>query len=190
MLLQLVAKGLLTGYKQQFSDLGLLGLARYVAGQAKVVVAELNPVVTRWTDESHLRDRDFHLAAFRWREEHRLSTVAHRLKKRLDRGADAARAFGEVQNHLVATARAHVERLILEQFAAAVEALPSGEVRRGLSDLCDLYALERIEHDCGWFLEHGYLEANKSKAIRKMVDQLCSVIRDDAEHLVNAFGIS
>ena len=83
-LLQLVAKALLTGYKRQFGGMRLVGLVRYVAKQAAVAVTELNPVITRLTDEQHLRDPDFQVSAFRWREQHLLAALARRLKKRLD----------------------------------------------------------------------------------------------------------
>ncbi|MBZ0111549.1 MAG: acyl-CoA dehydrogenase family protein [Thermoanaerobaculia bacterium] len=188
-LLQLVAKGLLTGYKQQFSDLNLLGLTRYVAGKTKVVVSELNPVITRRTDEAHLADPEFHVAALKWREDHLLGTVARRLKVRFDRGEDATEVFSTVQTHLLATAKAHIERLVHERFLLVVHDLPEGQLRGALARLCELFALERIERDCGWFLEHGYLEPNKSKAIRKRVERLCAEVRPQAGGLVDAFGI-
>jgi acyl-CoA oxidase len=52
-----------------------------------------------------------------------------------------------------------------------------------------LYALFQIEQNKGWFLEEGYMEAVKTKAIRKMVNQLCWEIRPDALALVDAFAI-
>jgi acyl-CoA oxidase len=188
-LMQLLAKGLLTGYKRQFGGIGLLGLVRYVAARAAATVTELNPIVTRMTDETHLRDREFQLAAFRWREQHLLSTLARRLKKRLDDGADPFDALIAVQDHAVATARAHTERVILEQFAAALGRCESPDLVAVLEPLADLFALHRIELDRGWFQEHGYLEAAKAKAIRKSVNKLCREIRPQALHLVNGFGI-
>ncbi len=53
----------------------------------------------------------------------------------------------------------------------------------------DLYALWRIELDRGWFLEQGYLEPPKAKAIRKLVNRLCRELRGQAVPLVEAFGI-
>jgi acyl-CoA oxidase len=58
-----------------------------------------------------------------------------------------------------------------------------------LATLCDLYALARIEADRGWFLEHGYIEGTKAKAIRKLTNKLCLEIRQQAVPLVDAFGI-
>ena len=55
--------------------------------------------------------------------------------------------------------------------------------------MCDLYALSTIEKNKGWYLEHGYLEGVKSKAIRKEVDILSLELSKEALSLVNSFGI-
>jgi acyl-CoA oxidase len=55
--------------------------------------------------------------------------------------------------------------------------------------LYQLYALSQIEKNKGWYLEDGYMEAVKTKAIRQMVNQLCWEIRPDAVSLVKAFDI-
>jgi acyl-CoA oxidase len=188
-LMQLVAKGLLTGYRRQFGEMKLLGLVRFLAGQAATAVAELNPIVTRMTDEDHLLDREFQLGAMRWREEHLLGTLARRLKKRIDAGQDAFQALIEVQDHAVELARAHNERVVLERFAEVVGSTAGPDLAAVLGTLCDLYALHRIEADRGWFLEHGYLEAGKAKAIRKLVTRLCGEVRLQALPLVDAFDI-
>ena len=59
-LLQLVAKGLLTELKEQFEEMRTLALIREVTARAGTAVAELNPMITRKTDEEHLLDPDFH----------------------------------------------------------------------------------------------------------------------------------
>ncbi len=188
-LLQLVAKGLLSGYKRQFGEMNLFGLVRYLSGRALTSVAELNPLVTRVTSESHLRGREFQLGALRWREEHLLASVARRLKKRIDSGMDSFHALIECQDHLVETARAHVERVVLESFSGGVKRILEPDVKAALEPLVDLFALSVIERDRGWFLEHGYLEPSKAKAIRKQVNKLCREVRRQAVHLVDAFGI-
>jgi len=177
-LLQLVARGLLTEYKQQFSDMNFLGVVKLVADRAATAISELNPVVTRMTDESHLRDPEFQLGAF-----------GYRIKKRLDDGQDSFVAFTECQDHLINLAKAHVERVILEQFAQGVARVNDDDLRPVLKLLCDLFALSRIEVDKGWFLENGYIEGGKAKAIRGQVEKLCQELRPDAVHLVNAFAI-
>ena len=188
-LLQLLAKSLLTGYKRQFTEMSVLGLARHVALQAATVVAELNPLVTRRTDEEHLRDREFQLAALEWRSDHLLGTLARRIKRRLEAGKDSFSAMIEVQDHAVALAKAHTERVVLEQFAAAIKACTDPSLVEILDTVCNLYALHRIESDRGWFQEHGYIEGSKAKAIRDLVNQLCTEVREQAVPLVEAFGI-
>ncbi len=187
-LLQLVGKGLLTSYKKQFHEINLYGLMRFISQQARTSIAELNPIVTRQTDEAHLRDRDFHQVAFRWREAHLLASVARRLRSRIRSGMDSNQALIECQDHLLETAVAHAERLILDHFVDGIAAAPEA-LRPILTTLCDLYALHRLEADRGWFLEQGYFEPAKAKAIRKQVNALCGELRPQAEPLVDAFGI-
>ena len=188
-LLQLVAKGLLSGYKRQFGEMNLFGLVRYLSDRAMTAVTELNPIITRATSESHLRGSEFQLGALRWREQHLLASVARRLKKRIDAGMDSFHALIECQDHVVETAKAHVERVVLESFAGGVKRILDPDLKAVLETLVDLFALERIERDRGWFLEHGYFEPAKAKAIRKLVNQLCRDVRRQAVPLVDAFGI-
>ncbi len=125
----------------------------------------------------------------RWREQYLLASVARRLKKRIDAGVDSFQALIECQDHLVETAHAHVERLVLERFIAGIKSCDDKSLKKVLGILVDLYALEHIERDRGWFLEHGYIESGKSKAIRKLVNRLCREAREHAVPLVDAFGI-
>lgn len=188
-LLQLVAKGLLTEYKQQFAGSRFTGLLRHVARRAATAVLEKNPIVTRLTDAGHLRDRGFHAAAFRYREERLLQTVAQRMRKRLAAGLDGHHAVMAVQEHLLALAHAHVERQVFDAFAAGVLACTDAGLRGWLERLCDLYALSRLAADMAWFVEDGYVEPWKARAIRKEVERLCGEVRAAAVDLVDAFGI-
>ncbi len=188
-LLQLVARNLLTAYRRQFGEMGFGTIMRYLTRQASVAVAELNPIITRNTDPDHLRDSDFQLAALRYREEHLLSTVARRIKQRLESKIDAFEAFNQVQNHLVSLSKAYVERVVLEQFVAGIQNCDDAGLRQVLSPLRSLYALWRIDEDSGWFLGQGYIEPSKAKAIRKQISELCAEVRLHALSLVDAFGI-
>lgn len=188
-LMQLVAKGCLTQYRDQFNDLTAATLLRYAAARAALVLADLNPILARSTSEEHLRDPEFQLSTLRHREQHLLASAARRLKARIDQGMDSFRAFQECQEHLLRLANAYVERVILERFAAAVDGVEEGELRRVLETLRDLFALWRIEADRGWFLETGHMEGNKTRAIRSLIDRLCAEVRSHALPLVDAFGI-
>jgi acyl-CoA oxidase len=188
-LLQLVAKGLLTRFREEMGDLRLWDALKYVAERAQHRVAKLNPVVVRRTDEDHLRDPHVHAAAFRYREDRLLASAARRLKDRMDDGVDSFAALNQVQDHLVTLAQAHVERLVLEALQTAVTRAPSPGISETLRTLGGLYALERMERHRGWFLEAGYLEPPKSRAIRTQVNRLVDEVAEHAELLVDAFGI-
>jgi len=58
-----------------------------------------------------------------------------------------------------------------------------------LKKLCDLYALWQIDQHKDWYLESGYFEGNKTKAIRRQIDSLCADLRYEAVALVDAFAI-
>jgi len=188
-LLQLVAKSLITGLREQFGEMRVWRLVRYVTARATTAVAEKNPIATRRTDPDHLRDPDFHDAALRFRENHLLNTLARRLKARIDRGATPVEAMNDCQDHSISLAIAHVERVVHEHFRRRLEACSDEALKTVLERLRALYALDRLESDRGWFLESGYFEPGKAKAIRSEVSALCRELESDALALVEAFGI-
>jgi len=202
-LLQLVAKGLLTDYSSSFGELDQLGMVRFVAGLAVETVIErtaVHKLLERikdvlpggdetWDQEAGLLDPAYQLAMFRWREEHMLAGVARRLKRGMDADMDPAEVFSRCQDHVIGAARAHVERLVLEAFIDRIAATPDGDNRVALVLLCDLFSLSTLEADRGWFMEHGRLSSARAKAISREVDNLCRKIRPIALDLVDAFGV-
>jgi acyl-CoA oxidase len=188
-LLQLVAKSRLTEFKQEFSNMNMFGILNYVATQAKTSLQEKNPFTVRNTDEEHLLDPEFHMSAFAYRERAVLTSAARRLKSYIDDGMDSFDAFNQCQHHLVQVGFAYIERIILEQFIDQIANTHDEGSKIILKKLCDLFALSQIEKNKGWYLESGYMEGVKTKAIRKMVDQLCATVRQEAVPLVDAFGV-
>jgi acyl-CoA oxidase len=188
-LMQLVAKSKLTEFKQEFSNINVFGMLNYVASQAKTSIQEKNPFIVRNTDEGHLLDSEFHLNALTYRERSVVTSAAKRLKALIDGGMDSFDAFNECQHHLVQVGFAYIERVIVEQFIQQIAKTENEELKAILKRLCDLYALSQMEKNKGWYLENGYMEGAKSKAIRKLVDKLCSDLRKDAVPLVHAFEI-
>ncbi|MER6553920.1 acyl-CoA dehydrogenase [Streptomyces sp. NPDC001725] len=201
-LLQLVAKGLLTHYASEFEDLDQLGMVRHVTGLAVETVIEktsahkllervrdLLPGGDEWDQGAGLRDSEYQLAMLRYREEHMLAGVARRLKRGIDQKRDPGAVFSQVQDHVIAVAHAHVERLVLEAFVDKLRAQPEGGNKVALGLLCDLFALSTIEADRAWFMEHGRLTVQRSKAISREVNDLCRKVRPLAVDLVDAWGI-
>ncbi|WP_166925325.1 acyl-CoA dehydrogenase family protein [Flavobacterium poyangense] len=188
-LMQLVAKNRLAEFRKTFGEMGSLGIINYVYENAKTAIAEKNPITTRKTDEEHLLDGSFHLLAFQHREKTILASAAKRIKKLVAEGLEAYDAFNVVQHQMIDVAQAYLERVVLEQFQAVIQTVEDEKSKAILVKLNQLYALSQIEKNKAWYLEDGYMEAVKTKAIRKMVNQLCWDIRPDAVALVNAFDI-
>ncbi len=187
-LMQLVAKGRLTEFKQEFHDINIFGIVKYVAEIAGTSILSKNPIVIRKTDPEHLLDPDFHLEAFLYREKNILTSAANRLKHHLDQGVDSFDAFNLCQFHMVNVGHAYIERVVLQEFQNSVKTAPDS-LKPALKKVCQLYALTTIEKNKGWYLEHNYMEGVKTKAIRRMVNDLCLDLRKDAVALVNAFDI-
>jgi acyl-CoA oxidase len=199
-LLQLAAKNLLTDFRDQLGELDPLGTASFFAGQAWETVAErsaMRELLQRLADDllpgrdddADLLDRETQLELVRWREQHILSGAARRLKGGIDAGADPFEVLLSVQDHIIAAARAHVDRVVLEAFAEAVARCPDPGSRELLDALCSLHALAGIERERGWYQEHGRLSSTRSKAVIKRVNLLCERVRPHAALLVDAFGV-
>ncbi|MCA1191844.1 MULTISPECIES: acyl-CoA dehydrogenase [unclassified Saccharopolyspora] len=196
-LLQLVAKGLLTDYKDQFDELGTVGMARFVADQfvgtviertaAKSLVQRL--IDAARDDEDAVFDRGWQLKLFDERERHVLDGLARRLRRAAGKDADPFAVFNNAQDHVLRAARVHIDRVVLEAFVAGVERCPDPATAQLLERVCDLYVLSTIEEDRGWFLEHERITPRRAKAVTEAVNGLCQGLRPHAVELVEAFGL-
>lgn len=199
-LLQLVAKGLISGYADDFGHLDTLGTVRFVADQVLDTVAErtsLRQLAERLravgpSGEDDVRERSWQVKLLDDREEHTLDGLVRRLRPAREKGISPERQFAifnGAQDHLLRAARAHLDGLVLDAFVRGIDACADPSARALLATVCDLYALSLIEEDKGWFLEHGRISAARSKAITAEVNRLCRELRPHARALVDAFGI-
>lgn len=195
-LLQLVTKALLTDYKQVWGDLDRVGMvqatARMVGGTvlertaANLVVDRLVATARRRPEELTLVDRAWHAYLFTEREQHALESLARRMRRASGRDFESVNRLGD---HMLFVARAHLERVMLEAFIAAIEACDDPDVRAVLERLCTLYALASINDDRAWFTEHNRISTGRAKAIGAQINALCAELRPDALALVDGFGV-
>ncbi len=188
-LMQLVAKGLLTEFKQSFHDDGYKAVLRYILTKAKHDAYELNPVFGRQTDTEHLLDPKFHFHAFNYRKRKILLTLSERMQKYIKRGGDPFQAFLKVQNHMMDLADAFVDQVTLNAFYANIEKIENPTNKKVMTSLVQLYALDAIDRNKGWYLESDYMVGAKTKAIRRMISKLYQEIKPHALSLVDAFAI-
>ncbi|HSK59893.1 MAG TPA: acyl-CoA dehydrogenase [Actinomycetospora sp.] len=200
-LLQLVAKGLISGYADDFGNLDTLGTVRFVADQVLDTVAERTSLrqlaerlraVGPGREEDDVLDRSWQVKLLDDREEHTLDGLVRRLRPAREKGISPGRQFAifnNAQDHLLRAARSHLDGLVLDAFVRGIDTAVDPSARALLSKVCDLFALALIEEDKGWFLEHGRISAARAKTVTAEVNRLCQELRPHARALVDAFGI-
>lgn len=199
-LLQLVAKGLLTNYRDSFESLDTAAMVLFGAKQfagavierafgASIVQRLVSGAPGRDGDDA-LRDLEGQVAFFEDREAHLVETLAARMRTATrDEDADLFAVLNAVQPHMLAAARGHIDRLLLDAFAAALDACPQGPAGELLARVCTLFVLSTVEDHAAWFIEHGRLSPAQSKGVTLGVDALCAELAPEAEALVEAFAI-
>jgi acyl-CoA oxidase len=198
-LMLLMARGLLTGYAEQFTGLSPVGTASFVAGQAAEVVVErlfarkIAQVVGDWvttsSDDEDLLDPAVQLGLFRWREGHITTSAAQRFRRHIKDGHAPFEVFRSIEDHVVGVAGAHMGTVLLEAFQHAVSECTDPDSQAALKLMCDLFALTEIEREKGFYQEHGRLSGPRCKAISRQVGELCDRVRAQAGGYVDAFGI-
>ena len=200
-LLQLVAKGLLTGYRDTFGSLDGWGRIGFIADMVRETVLErtaaraliarlVDAVPSRTDDEIPMLTRGWQLKMLEFREKHALEGAIRRLRKNsTTAGMAPFDMFNDVQDHVLKTAQTHIDRVVLESFVAGVDRTTDPAARTLLDTLCDLYALSTIEADKAWFLEHGQLTAARAKLLTATVNHLLKDLRPHIVTLVDGFAI-
>ena len=189
-LMQLVAKGLLTEFKQSFHDEGVKAVIRYLGSKIGNVIAEYNPYFTRNTSVEHLMNPEFHDEALKYREKKILISLSERMKDYLKKRLGPYEAFLKCQIHMITLAKVYTERLVYREMIKKLDSLEASPEKEMLQKITTFYALNCIYEDKGWFLEADYMDGTKSKAIRRTLNKLTQELRPEVGALVQSFGIS
>ncbi|MGX1855841.1 acyl-CoA dehydrogenase family protein [Dietzia sp. NPDC055340] len=198
-LTQLVGKELMSAYAAEFGDMDQRETVAFAFNTVADVVQEKARTSTLWqklvdavTDREHtdILDRGNQLELLVDREEHLLETVARRLRKAQGQDGSAAfKVFNSAQDHLLQAGRAHMDSWVFSRFAEAVDACEDPEAKEVLGMLCDLYVLDIVDRDKGWFLEHNRLTTERTKAATAAYNRLCTKLAGRARTLVDAFAV-
>ncbi len=187
-LLQLVAKTILSDYGKRVAQLDLAGKARFGVDLVAGYALERTGARALFA-RSSLRDRAYQRYLFVEREEHQIANAAQRMRAALKPGADQFAVFNAAQDHLLEASRAHVDRIVFDAFARAVDGCADAQTKALLGKVLGLHALSVIEAQRGFFTEHGYLTAGRAKAVTQEVNALCGELRPRARDLVDGFAI-
>ena len=201
-LLQLVAKGLLTDYASEFEDMDQLGMVRFVTDLAVETVDREDLAPTSCSSGSRTccpaaTSGTRTPACSTRRTSWRCCASARSTcspgspvgsSAGIDQEMNPGVVFSRVQDHVIAAASAHVERLVLEAFVdkigRAARRRPEGRARPALRPL-------RADHDRGRpGLVHGARPAvgQRSKAISREIGSLCRKVRPLAVDLSTRSG--
>ena len=198
-LLQLVAKRLLSDYSRKFASADVGALAQFVAdqvGDAAIHRTGLRRLAQSVVDfgstarsVGYVRDSDSQRQLLTDRVQTMVAEIAGRLKNatKLPK-MEAAQLFNSNQNALIEAARAHGELLQWEAFTNALDAIKDEPTKVVLTWLRDLFGLGLIEKNAAWYLIHGRISAQRATAITSYIDdRLLPRIREHALALVAAF---
>ncbi|MCS5732202.1 acyl-CoA dehydrogenase family protein [Herbiconiux daphne] len=204
-LLQLVAKRLLSDYSRRFAKADFGVLARYAVEQARgrtvngTGLRSLAQTVADFGSTARsvgqLRDAAAQRQLLTDRVETMVAEVAAKLRpaSKLSK-KDAADLFNLHQSEIIEAARAHAELLQWEAFTEAIEG--ASGIAAGLDDgtrvvltwLRDLFGLGLIEKHLAWYLMNGRLSPKRAQAVGLYTERLSARLRPHAQDLVRAFG--
>ncbi|MEO6942397.1 MAG: acyl-CoA dehydrogenase [Terrimesophilobacter sp.] len=198
-LLQLVAKRLLTDYSTKFKDADFGALASYAVGQAadvayhgtglRTVAQTIRDFGSTARSIKELRETNVQREMLTDRVETMVAEIGGRLRPATKLSKkDAADLFNSQQNELIEAARAHGELLQWEAFTRGMERIEDAGTRQVLEWLHDVFGLGLIEKHLSWYLIHGRLSPQRAQAITAYIDRLLARLRPHAQDLVDAFG--
>jgi len=198
-LLQLVAKRLLTDYGKEFTDIDAGDMARYAVGQVANTALHRTPLrrlAQVIADTGSVRRSAGHLREAQTQRElltDRVETMVAKLAGELRMATKVSKErsavmFNARQHELIETAKAHSELLQWEAFTAALDAMPDDDNRQVLTWVRDLFGLTVIERNLAWYMINGRMSAQRARTVTSYVDRQLVRLRPHAQDLVDAFG--
>ena len=198
-LLQLVAKRLLSDYAAEFKNADAGALSRYVATQAQSTV--LHRFGLRRAFQS-VQDTGDERRSANWfkqpdvqrdlltdRVRQMVIDAAGELRSVAKKpAAEQAATFNEHQYEIISAAKAHSDLLLWEAFTEALEEIEDPGTKKVMTWLRDIYALSRIEETLDWYLINGRVSAQRAKTLSPYINRLVARVRPHAQDIVDAFG--
>ncbi len=199
-LLQLVAKRLLSDYTSELSSIDRAGIGRFIAQRAETLAKRHTPWTRLAQDLSDrgdrrrafdsMRDADFQEQLLADRARVRVEELALALRGAARMSpADAAAHVNKHQVTMLDAARAHADLVRWRAFTAALEKIEDEGTRAVLTDVRDLFGLAIVNDDLAWFLLEGMVSSQRGRQIGTDIRRLLWRLRPHVLDLVAAFDI-
>jgi acyl-CoA oxidase len=200
-MLQLVAKRLLSDYAKAFKSPDFGTLAQYVAGQvgeATINRGGLRGLAQQITDfgstarsVGFVKEEEHQHQLLTDRVHTMIASITNKLKAAGSDKEKQAELFNRYQNDLINAARAHAELIMWEAFTSALKTIKDADSLKILTWLRDLYGFTLLEENLSWYLINGRLSGSRAEAITEYIDsRLLPRLRPHVESLVDAFLLS
>ncbi|WP_304348706.1 acyl-CoA dehydrogenase family protein [Corynebacterium frankenforstense] len=202
-LAQLVGKEIITAYSREMSGLSGIDIVKFGVDSVSEILRKRTPIpltVQNWVesisrnDENSLFNASYQLKLFQEREQNMLRALGRRLRTAKDLPlAEAAEVVDKAQDHLIDCAWARVDTLLLEALLEAeadMDDLPEDSLlRKVFEQIRQLFALDTILKNSGWYQEKNVLAGGRISAARAAVNDLVDSLGPWAEQLVDGFGV-
>jgi acyl-CoA oxidase len=201
-LLQLVAKRLLSDYSKAFASPDFGTLAQYVVEQVGEVAFNrggLRGLAQKFTDFGStarsigfVRDEEHQHQLLTDRVHTMIARLANELRHSGKKDpVETERVFNRHQNDLILAAKAHGELIQWEAFTSALKKINNPETLKVMTWLRDLFGFTLLEENLAWYLMNGRLTPQRAEAITEYIDgRLLGRLKPHALDLVDAFGLS
>jgi acyl-CoA oxidase len=148
-LLQQLAKHLLSGFRKQFKTLG--GNLKFLAKEAAGVVIDQNPVKNTIEDnsKSSLMNPNWHIRALSFRVQKLLTAIAMRIKEYKAAELNSFDAWNNCLDMVIHLAQSYTHLWMLQQFIDTMNKVEDETIRTPLHIAESLFALTTIENDMG-----------------------------------------
>jgi len=201
-LLQLVAKRLLSDYSKAFASPDFGTLAQYVVEQVGEVAFNrggLRGLAQKFTDFGStarsigfVRDEEHQHQLLTDRVHTMIARLANELKHSGKKDpVETERVFNRHQNDLILAAKAHGELIQWEAFTSALKTIKNPDTLKVMTWLRDLFGFTLLEENLAWYLMNGRLTSHRAEAITDYIDgRLLGRLKPHALDLVDAFGLT
>ncbi|WP_246394774.1 acyl-CoA dehydrogenase family protein [Corynebacterium anserum] len=198
-MMQLAGKELMTGFAKELGGLKPLEMVRFGLDSfgsllrrrtaADAIIQNLQDTFTD-SEETSLFDPANQVKLLTEREDRLMLSLARRLRPARKLSVEeAADVVDKAQDHLLAVAEAHVDRIIFEAFLDAESKLTTLQGKKVFEQVRDVYFLSLIVDNASWYLEQNLLSGTRTKAARAALNDLVDSLGPWSQTLVDAFGV-